>query len=133
MFDLEGLGTLKSPGPRDCAERAATPRELTHLDIKKLGRFPRVMGTSRRLGGAAAGRNSKSGPGCGFLRHAVPDHTRLGYVEIYPDKAARRKPRRRSGPWANDPLPVLDGPVRVCVAWPVGHTLRGPLSVARQR
>lgn len=98
MFDLEGLGTLKSPGPRDCAERAATPRELTHLDIKKLGRFPRVMGTSRRLGGAAAGRNSKSGPGCGFLRHAVPDHTRLGYVEIYPDKAARRKPRRRSGP-----------------------------------
>ncbi len=59
------------------------PGELVHIDVKKLGRIPdggghRVQGRQ----GAPRGR----GLGYDYLHVAVDDHSRLAFVQTYPDE-----------------------------------------------
>jgi transposase InsO family protein len=78
----------------------ATPGELVHVDIKKLGNIP-DGGGHKIHGRAAGGRNStRSAPipnnstspraklGYSYLHNAVDDHTRLAYTEILTDETA---------------------------------------------
>lgn len=76
----------------------ATPGELVHVDIKKLGNIPE--GGGHKIHGRAAGsRNStrstpipnnstgrRSKLGYAYLHTALDDHTRLAYTEILPDE-----------------------------------------------
>lgn len=71
--------------PRPVRYERATPGELVHVDIKKLGRIP-DGGGHRTLGRAKGNRKTRSGVGYSFLHHAVDDHTRLVYSEILGDE-----------------------------------------------
>ncbi len=57
------------------------PGDLSHVDIKKLGRIP-TGGGHRTLGRARGKRNRHAGVGYAYLHHAVDDHSRLAYSEI---------------------------------------------------
>ncbi len=74
--------------PRPVRYERATPGELVHVDIKKLGRIP-DGGGHRMLGRTVGNRNNKKKQGrrgYSFLHHAVDDHTRLAYSEILGDE-----------------------------------------------
>jgi transposase InsO family protein len=75
----------------------ATPGELVHVDIKKLGNIPDGGGhrvTSRQAGkrhrtrtpGKTLDRNGNSHVGYSYVHNAVDDHSRLAYSEILPDE-----------------------------------------------
>ncbi len=76
----------------------ATPGELIHIDIKKLGRIPdgggwRALGKTQGLRNSLQYRRRDSGKrrstlGYGFIHAAVDDHTRLAYVEVLDDEKA---------------------------------------------
>lgn len=88
------------PARRPVAVRyeAATPGELVHVDIKKLGRIPdgggwRVHGRGSaqdRKAGVVRDRAARAGAsasrGYRYLHHAVDDHSRLAYSEILADE-----------------------------------------------
>ncbi|MFA6299200.1 MAG: IS481 family transposase [Nocardioides sp.] len=79
--------------PKPHRYEAATPGELVHVDIKKLGRIPdgggwRMFGRDsaqhrRSLAGRSRAARSGGSPARGyvFLHHAVDDHSRLVYSE----------------------------------------------------
>jgi transposase InsO family protein len=79
-----GLARLPRPArpPVQRYERA-TPGELVHLDIKKLGRFRRV---GHRIHGDHGRRSRGSGNEC--LHIAIDDRTRLAYAALFPDETA---------------------------------------------
>ncbi|AXE84022.1 Integrase core domain protein [Streptomyces sp. Go-475] len=62
----------------------ATPGELVHRDVKKLGRIP--DGGGHRMLGRQAGRATRGGMGFDYIHSAVDDHTRLAYSEIHHDE-----------------------------------------------
>ena len=77
----------------------ATPGELVHVDIKKLGRIP--DGGGHRIHGRAVGQVNRSAHrdstrprkvhgrpnlGYAYLHHAVDDHSRYAYSEILSDE-----------------------------------------------
>ncbi|MFJ7250960.1 IS481 family transposase [Kitasatospora sp. NPDC098652] len=62
----------------------ATPGELVHVDVKKLGNIP--DGGGHKALGRQAGRRNRSGAGYSYLHNAVDDHSRLAYSEILPDE-----------------------------------------------
>jgi len=68
----------------------ASPGDLLHVDIKKLGRIP--DGGGWRFKGRAPHReNGKGGRpvmGYAFLHAAVDDHSRLAYAEVHDDEKA---------------------------------------------
>jgi transposase InsO family protein len=84
--------------PRPARYEAASPGDLVHVDIKKLGRIPtgggwRVHGRGseqdRRAGAArdaAARRGAAASRGYVYLHHAVDDHSRLAYSEQLNDE-----------------------------------------------
>jgi len=79
-----GLARIPRPAPPPVQRyERATPGELVHLDIKKLGRFRRV---GHRIHGDH-GRRSR-GSGSEFLHIAIDDRTRLAYAALFPDKTA---------------------------------------------
>lgn len=61
----------------------ATPGELVHVDIKKLGRIP--DGGGWRVRGRSATVRS-TGLGYAFVHSAVDDHSRLAYSEVLDDE-----------------------------------------------
>ena len=68
---------------------AASPGELVHVDVKKLGRIP-DGGGHRVLGRQTGGRNNRRHrPGDAVLHHALDDHSRLVYSEILADERGR--------------------------------------------
>jgi transposase InsO family protein len=73
--------------PKPARYERATPGELVHVDIKKLGRIPNGGG-HRVMSKAAATRirGKHGGRGYAFLHHAVDDHSRLVYSEILGDE-----------------------------------------------
>jgi transposase InsO family protein len=71
--------------PAPVRYEAASPGELVHVDVKKLGRIP-DGGGHRVLGREAGGRNRMRGHGYAFLHHALDDHSRLVYSEILADE-----------------------------------------------
>jgi transposase InsO family protein len=78
-----GLPVRKQPVNR---YEKATPGELVHVDIKKLGRIPNGGG-HKKLGRTIGNRhNNTNGRGYAFIHHAVDDHSRLAYSEILTDE-----------------------------------------------
>ena len=64
----------------------ATPGDLVHVDVKKLGCIPDGGGWKFR--GYPVGRRNKTRTPAGyaFLHHALDDHSRLAYSEIHADE-----------------------------------------------
>ena len=79
-----GLGRLSALDPKVPIVRyeRATPGEMIHLDIKKLGKF-NVQG-HRVTGDRRAGRSRKAG--WDFLHVCVDDASRLAYTEVLPSE-----------------------------------------------
>ena len=68
----------------------ATPGELVHVDIKKLGRIP-DGGGHKKLGRTLGNHNNthhnkQKRLGYAYLHNAVDDHSRLAYTEILGDE-----------------------------------------------
>ena len=79
-----GLARIPRPAPPPVQRyERATPGELVHLDIKKLGRFRRV---GHRIHGDH-GRRSR-GSGSEYLHIAIDDRTRLACAALLPDETA---------------------------------------------
>jgi transposase InsO family protein len=83
---LSRLSAIEPAEPRPRYERA-TPGEIIHLDIKKLGRFNAV---GHRITGDRTGRSNqragKAGPGWEFVHIAIDDHSRLAFSQVMPDE-----------------------------------------------
>jgi transposase InsO family protein len=83
-----GLGRLDAiDGPTRRVVRRyerATPGELVHVDVKKLGRIP--DGGGWKVHGRSVRPNRKRGLGYDFVHVAVDDHSRVAYVEVHPDE-----------------------------------------------
>jgi transposase InsO family protein len=78
-----GLNRLKLLEPKVPLRRyeKATPGELIHLDIKKLGR---IQGVGHRITGNR--RDTHRGAGWEYVHICIDDHSRLAYVEVLPDE-----------------------------------------------
>ena len=63
----------------------ATPGDLVHIDVKKLGRLGE--GGGWRFGGREAKKRHR-GIGHDFIHVAVDDHSRLAYTEVHADERA---------------------------------------------
>ena len=77
---------IRTSRPAPVRYERATPGELVHVDVKKLGRIP--AGGGHRVHGRAAGVKIKksAAPGYAYLHHALDDHSRLAYSEILADE-----------------------------------------------
>jgi transposase InsO family protein len=75
---LNRLRSLAPPKPPVVRYERATPGELLHLDIKKLGRF-------HQPGVRATGDRSHRNPGAGVesLHVAIDDHSRLAFASLF--------------------------------------------------
>ena len=65
----------------------ATPGELIHIDVKKIGRIPDGGGWKawgRQMGKTSAQKKARIG--YDYVHSAVDDHTRLAYSEIHDDE-----------------------------------------------
>lgn len=83
---LNRLAAIEPAEPRPRYERA-TPGEIIHIDIKKLGRFNAV---GHRITGNRTGqsnqRSAGAGPGWEFVHIAIDDHSRLAFSQVMPDE-----------------------------------------------
>jgi transposase InsO family protein len=62
----------------------ATPGDLVHIDVKKLGRIP--PGGGWRIHGRRLRPANHRGLGYTYLHTALDDHSRLAYSELLPDE-----------------------------------------------
>jgi len=78
---LNRLRSLEPPKPPVIRYERATPGELLHLDIKKLGRFSQP-------GVRATGDRSHRNPGAGVesLHVAIDDHSRIAFASLFPNE-----------------------------------------------
>ena len=78
-----GLSSLKALDPKPTVVRYErdSPGELLHMDTKKLGRIVRP---SHRVTGNR--RDSVDGAGWEVAHVAIDDHSRVGFVQMYPDE-----------------------------------------------
>ncbi len=78
---LNRLRSLEPPKPPVVRYERATPGELLHLDIKKLGRFSHP-------GVRATGDRSHRNPGAGVesLHVAIDDHSRIAFATLFPNE-----------------------------------------------
>jgi transposase InsO family protein len=78
---LNRLAALDPPKPPVRRYERATPGELLHLDIKKLGRF-------HQPGVRATGDRSHRNPGAGVesLHVAIDDHSRIAFASLFPNE-----------------------------------------------
>jgi transposase InsO family protein len=74
--------TVEPAAPVRRYERA-TPGEILHIDIKKLGKFNRI---GHRITGDRTGQSKTRGIGWEYVHLAIDDHSRLAYSEILPDE-----------------------------------------------
>jgi transposase InsO family protein len=89
LTQLDRSTGLPVRSTRPIRYEVASPGQLVHVDIKKLGRIP--DGGGHRMLGRRAGKKNNDGHGRGgrgysFLHHAVDDHSRLAYSEILSDE-----------------------------------------------
>lgn len=61
----------------------ATPGEMIHIDIKKLGRFNKA---GHRITGDRTGQSNSRGVGWEFVHVCIDDHSRLGCADIMPNE-----------------------------------------------
>ena len=80
-----GLNRLSALEPAEPVRRyeRATPGELVHIDIKKLGKFNRI---GHRVTGDRTGQSKTRGIGWEYVHLAIDDPSRLAYSEILPDE-----------------------------------------------
>jgi len=79
---LSLLSALEPQPPRPRYERAS-PGEIIHIDIKKLGRFNR---TGHRITRNIVGHSGTGRPGWEFVHIAIDDHSRLATAQVFPDE-----------------------------------------------
>lgn len=79
---LSLLSALEPQPPRPRYERAS-PGEIIHIDIKKLGRFNRV---GHRITRDLAGHTGTGRPGWEFVHVAIDDHSRIATARVFPDE-----------------------------------------------
>jgi len=85
---LSLLSAIEPAEPRPRYERA-TPGEIIHMDIKKLGRFNAI---GHRITGNRAGQSNQrsragtGGPGWEFVHVAIDDHSRIAFSQVLPDE-----------------------------------------------
>lgn len=79
---LSLLSALEPQTPRPRYERAS-PGEIIHIDIKKLGRFNR---TGHRITRNVVGHSGTGRPGWEFVHVAIDDHSRVATARIFPDE-----------------------------------------------
>jgi transposase InsO family protein len=79
---LSLLSALEPQLPRPRYERAS-PGEIIHIDIKKLGRFNR---TGHRITRDVVGHSGTGHPGWEFVHVAIDDHSRIATAQIFPDE-----------------------------------------------
>lgn len=83
---LSRLSALEPAPPRPRYERA-TPGEIIHIDIKKLGRFNAV---GHRITGDRTGqanqRSNGTAPGWEYVHVAIDDHSRVAFSQIMPNE-----------------------------------------------
>ena len=82
-----GLNRIRDLEPTAPARRyeRATPGEMIHIDIKKLGRFDRI---GHRITGDRTGQSNSRGVGWEFVQVCIDDHSRVAFSEIKPDEKA---------------------------------------------
>lgn len=90
LLKKAGLSRLKDLEPAEPIRRyeRASPGEIIHIDIKKLGRFERP---GHRVTGDRTGQSrprSGKGPGYGweYVHVAIDDHSRLSFTQIHEDE-----------------------------------------------
>jgi transposase InsO family protein len=83
---LSLLSSLEPAAPRPRYERA-TPGEIIHIDIKKLGRFNAI---GHRITGDRRGQSNQRGngtaPGWEYVHVAIDDHSRVAFSQIKPSE-----------------------------------------------
>jgi len=79
---LSLLSALEPQVPRPRYERAS-PGEIIHIDIKKLGRFIR---TGHRITRQVVGHSGTGRPGWEFVHVAIDDYSRLATAQVFPDE-----------------------------------------------
>ena len=79
---LSLLSALEPQTPRPRYERAS-PGEIIHIDIKKLGRFNR---TGHRITRDVVGHSGTGRPGWEFVHVAIDDHSRVATARVFPDE-----------------------------------------------
>jgi transposase InsO family protein len=79
---LSLLSALEPQTPRPRYERAS-PGEIIHIDIKKLGRFNR---TGHRITRNVVGHSGTGYPGWEFVHVAIDDHSRVAMARVFPDE-----------------------------------------------
>jgi transposase InsO family protein len=79
---LSSLSALEPQPPRPRYERA-TPGEIIHIDIKKLGRFDRI---GHRITGDRRGQSNSRGVGWEYAHVAIDDHSRVATADIFPNQ-----------------------------------------------
>jgi transposase InsO family protein len=82
-----GLGRLPPLVPRPPIIRyeRATPGELLHIDVKRLGR---IVVVGHRITGNRAIRGPRRATGWEFLHVAIDDASRVAYAALFPDESA---------------------------------------------
>ena len=82
-----GLNRIRDLEPAEPVRRyeRATPGEIIHIDIKKLGRFDRI---GHRITGDRTGQSNSRGVGWEFVHVCIDDHSRVAFSEIKPDEKA---------------------------------------------
>ncbi|MGX9394123.1 IS481 family transposase (plasmid) [Nitrobacteraceae bacterium UC4446_H13] len=82
-----GLNRMRDLEPAEPVRRyeRATPGEMIHLDIKKLGRFNKI---GHRITGDRTGQSNSRGIGWEFVHVCIDDHSRVAFSEIRPDEKA---------------------------------------------
>jgi transposase InsO family protein len=85
---LSRLARLDRPTGQLIRYERATPGELVHLDVKKLGRIPDGGGWRIHGRDSAQHRNRDrhAPPGWDYVHAAVDDHSRLAYAEVHPNE-----------------------------------------------
>ncbi len=85
ILQRRGLGLLSALEPQTPRPRyeRASPGEIIHIDIKKLGRFNR---TGHRITRDLAGHTGTWRPGWEFVHVAIDDHSRLATARVFPDE-----------------------------------------------
>jgi transposase InsO family protein len=81
---LNRIRDLEPAEPVRRYERA-TPGEIIHIDIKKLGRFEKI---GHRITGDRTGQSNGRGVGWEFVHVCIDDHSRVAFSEIKPDEKA---------------------------------------------
>ena len=82
-----GLNRIRDLEPAEPVRRyeRATPGEMIHIDIKKLGRFDKI---GHRITGDRTGQSNSRGVGWEYVHVCIDDHSRVAFSQIFPNEKA---------------------------------------------